>query len=276
MCNHTKASNPSFWHQHLGHPSAKVTPLFNSSCFWNKACNTNKCLICPLAKQTRLPFPSSSITTESSFDLIHIDIWGGYKVASISGAKYFLTIVDDYTRCTWIYLMKYKSDAGNLLVNFVNMAENQFNSKVKIIRSDNGPEFRLETFYAQKGIIHQTSCINTPQQNGVAERKHKHLLNMACALLIQAGLPHHFWGDAILTSAYLINCTPTPLLQGKTPYEKLFNKVPNYSYLWVFGCLYFVSTHAQNRSKFDPRASHCIFLGYSREVCVRKKGICSE
>jgi len=239
-CNHAKTSNPSLWHQHLGHPSTKVSPLFPkvNSCF------NDKCLIFPLAKQTRLSFSSSSITTTSSFDLIHVDIWGGYKIPSISGAKYFLTIIDDHTRYTWIYLMKHKSDTRDFLVNFINMAENQLDSKVKMIRSYNGLQFKLESFYAHKGIIHQTSCINTLQQNGIAERKHRHLLNMARALFLQAGLPYQFWGDAILASAYLINRSPTPILHGKTPYEKLFNIVPNYSHLRVFGYLCFVSTHA--------------------------------
>lgn len=233
-------------------------------CFQHKSCDSNKCVICPLAKQTRAPFSLSSISTKSCFELIHVDIFGGgvYHVPSIFGAKYFLTIVDDYSKSTWIYLMKRKSDTQQLLVQFIHLVETQFDTKVKMIQSDNGPEFKLDNFYSTQGIIHQTSCVHTPQQNGVAEHKHRHLLNVARALLFQANMPKRFWGDAILASAYLINRTPTPLLQGKTPYEKLFHKAPNYSHLRVFGCLCFASTHAHKPSKFDPCARRCVFLGY--------------
>lgn len=140
-------------------------------------------MVCPLAKHTRLQFPLSSI---SSFELIHVDIWGGYRTASISGSHYFWTIVDDYTRCTWVYLMHYKSETCHLLKSFIQLVETQYSSKVKILRSDNGQEFDMPTYYSEKGIVHQTSCVSTPQQNGVAERKHRHLLNVALALLFQA------------------------------------------------------------------------------------------
>lgn len=107
-CNSVQTLASSLWHQRLGHPSNKVFQLFPF--VKNKSCNTDKCLICPLAKQTRSPFPLSFISSKVCFDLIHVDIWGGYKIASLSGAKYFLTIVDDFTRSTWVNLMKHKSD----------------------------------------------------------------------------------------------------------------------------------------------------------------------
>ena len=113
-------------------------------------------------------------------------------ITSLSSVRYFLTIVDDHSKSTWIYLMKHKSYTGNILINFINMVETQFDSKMKTIRCDNGPEFRLENFQVQRAIVYQTSCINTAQQNGVVKRKHRHLLNMEHVFLIQAGFPNYF------------------------------------------------------------------------------------
>lgn len=162
-CNSVHTHNPNLWHQRLGHPLSKISTSFSFSL--NKFCNTDKCSICPLAKQTRLFFPLSSISSESRFDLIHVNIWvwGVYHEPTFSGAKYSLTIVDDYTRSIWVYLMKHKSETLTLLISFIHMVDNQFRTKVKIVDSDNGLEFKLGDFYAIKGIIHQSSCINIPQ-----------------------------------------------------------------------------------------------------------------
>ncbi|KAM2714488.1 hypothetical protein EV2_044230 [Malus domestica] len=256
------SSSSQLWHQRLGHLS-NTTLRHLSTCIKNlNFCSIDDCLICPLAKQTRAPFPLSSITTKAPFELIHVDIWGGYHVPTITGAQYFLTIVDDFSRCTWVYLMNHKSDARSYLITFIHLVETQFSTRVKVLRSDNGPEFLMTQFFSDKGILHQTSCVSTPQQNGVAERKHRHLLNVARALLFQSHLPKKFWGDAILTATYLINRTPTPLLQGKSPYEILHHKQPAYAHLRVFGCLCFSSTHHHRPTKFDARATRCLFLGY--------------
>ena len=158
--------------------------------------------------------------------------------------------------------MKYKSKASSMIQSFYNLILSQFNLPIRVIRSDNGPEFALNSFYASKGIMHQLSCVETPQQNLVVERKHQHLLTMARALRFQANLPLKFWGDCVLTAAYLINRTPSPLLQNITPYEKLLDHSPSYGHLRIFGCLCFVSTLSRDGTKFDVRAKPCMFIGY--------------
>ena len=111
------------------------------------------------------------------------------------------------------------------------------------------------------------SCIKTPQQNSVVQRKHQHLLNVAHALRFQAYLPFKFWGDCILTSAHIINRIPTSNLSIKSPYELLFSKAPPYHHLKVFGYLFFFSSNLlSNRTKFDARSVPCLFLGYPHGI----------
>ena len=203
------------------------------------------------------------------FELIHVDLWGPYRTPSHSGARYFLTIVDDYSRGVWLYLLTTKSEAPEQLKKFCALTERQFNTKIKRIRSDNGIEFLcLTEYFLTNGIIHETSCVATPQQNARAERKHRHILNVARALRFQASLPIEFWGECVLTAAYLINRTPSSVLDFATPFERLFNKVPTYDHIRVFGSLCYA--HDQNKSgdKFASRSKRCVFVGYPYE----KKG----
>ena len=198
---------------------------------------------------------------DSSFDLVHMDVWGLFFVPTSVGHRYFLTLVDDATKATWLFLMKAKSEVKALIVSFYNMLLTQFNVKIKCFRSDNALEFKLSNFYSTNNVIHQTSCVYIPQQNSVVERKHQHILSIGRALQIQSNLPLSFWGDCVLTAVHIINRLSSPLLQHKNPYELLFGKVP-YSHLRVFGCLCFATAIDPKSSKFSPRARKCVFISY--------------
>jgi len=132
----------------------------------------------------------------------------------------------------------------------------------KFIRSNNGPEFLLPDFYASKGIIHQRSCVETPEQNGRVERKHQHILNVGRALLFQSKLPNIFWCYAVLHSVFLTNRVSTPLLKNKSPYQVLYDYLPDIHSFKVFGCLCYASTLQAHRTKLQSRAKKYIFLGY--------------
>lgn len=187
------------------------------------------------------------------------------NIVSLTSARFFLTVVDDFTHCVWTFLMKSKTQTCQILTNFLSYIATQFNSQVKVVRTDNGSEFLstiCQTLFTSHGIVHQHSCPYTPQQNDVVEHKHHHLIQVARALLHHAGLPHHFWGEAVLTTTFLINRLPSSLLQWRTPYFLLTHTEPDFSFLKVFGCLCFATNLHPTKKKFDSRVVKSIFLGY--------------
>ena len=135
------------WHQRLGHPSTAPLQALSKTVREVIFNFQHVCDICPLAKQTHLPFSHSSISSNAPFDLILCDIWGPHKFQSHFGARYFLTIVDDFSRFTWIHLMSFKSKTQSLLKSFFSWAKTQFHCDVKVILTDNGSEFIYMRFF---------------------------------------------------------------------------------------------------------------------------------
>ncbi|KAF5799967.1 putative RNA-directed DNA polymerase [Helianthus annuus] len=258
-------NNNNLWHSRLGHPADQVLSILKSDIGITENAKHNPCEVCHRAKQVRVPFPLSEHKTKQLGDIIHLDVWGPYKITSKDGFKYFLTVVDDYTRAVWCYLLKSKLEVFENIEKFYELVLTQFKKKIKVFRSDNGTEFvnnKMETFCNQKGVLHQTSCSYTPQQNGVVERKHRHLLNLARSLLFQSGVPLNFWSECILTAVYIINRLPSSVLLGKSPYELMFGFKPSYSHLRTFGCLCF-STILNDLDKLSFNAEKCVLIGYS-------------
>ncbi|BBG97094.1 transposable element gene [Prunus dulcis] len=142
------------------------------------------------------------------------------------------------------------------------LAKTQFSAHIKILRSDNGD------FLQTHGIISQRSCPSTPQQNGVAERKNRHLLDVVRTLLLESSTPSRFWCEALSTDVHLINRLPSPTLHHNSPFTKLFGRPPSYSNLRTFGCVCYVHLPAHERTKLMAQSIQCAFLGYS----VHQKG----
>ena len=227
------------------------------------------CESCQFAKHHHI---SSSLRVNkranAPFALVHSDVWGSCPVTSKTGFRYFVTFVDDYSRMTWLYLMKSRSELFSNFSAFCAEIHTQFNVPIQILRSDNAKEYMSETFQRymiKHGILHQTSYVDTSSQNGVAKRKNRHLLETIRALLFQMQVPKYFWADAVSTACFLINRMPSSVLSGETPFHVLFPKKTLFPIEpRIFGCTCFVRDVRPQVTKLDPKSLKCIFLGYSR------------
>jgi transposase InsO family protein len=199
------------WHKRLGHPSFGYLKRLYPSLFSDCEDKNFDCETCIRAKSHRVSFPSSLNKSTNPFDLVHSDVWGPSPVNSSVGNRWFVLFIDNCTRMTWLYVLKTKSEVSRVFKSFFNMVQNQFNQNINFLRSDNGGEFvnyTLREFFHSKGIIHETSCVGTPQQNGVAERKNRHILETARSMLLEYEVPQVYWDHAVAAAVYLINRMP--------------------------------------------------------------------
>jgi Integrase core domain/GAG-pre-integrase domain len=160
----------TLWHKRIGHPSDKILKCI----FYFKTLDCSNCELCKLGKHTKLPFSLSKCKSKKLFKLIHSDVWGPVPVESFNGFKYFVIFIDNFSKTTWLYLLKNKSEVFSQFVNFCKFVENQYDTKINTFRSDNGTEFvnyNFTNFFKEKGILHQTTCVYTPEQNEVSEQK---------------------------------------------------------------------------------------------------------
>jgi transposase InsO family protein len=221
------------------------------------------CDACEYGKHTRSIYVSKGHRSISPFMLIHSDVWT-CSIISISRMKYFVTFIDCYSRMTWIYLMKQKNEVLKCFRDFCSLVENQYDARIKLLRTDNGTKYvnnEFQNYLSAQGILHQTTCPDTPPQNGIAKRKNRHILEIARSLMFTMNVPKFLWSEAVMTAVYLINRTPSRLLGWKTPYEMLRGVNEFVIPPKVFGCTCFVRDHRPSVGKLDPRAVKCIFVG---------------
>lgn len=268
------ATDLNTWHKRMGHlnmDDVKRLPLCAEGVnICNKEVNT-VCIPCCKAKQTRLPFPNSGSRANGLLEIIHTDLCGPMETPSAGGGKYFITFTDDFSRKVHVYFLKNKMDIKSVFKKFKEEVENELERKIKTLRSDNGKEFcnkDFSDFLAASGIKHQTSSPYTPEQNGLAERMNRSLVERAKSMLFEAKLQKSFWAEAVATAAYVINRSPSRVLAEVTPFEKWTGKKPNLSHLKIFGTKAMVHVPKQNRQKWDSKSRELIFVGY----CDNTKG----
>ena len=193
-------------------------------------------------------------------------MWGPSPIASFTGFTYYMLLIDDYTRYSWLIPLKLKSDAYQRISEFKTFVLNQFKSNIKTFRSDCGGQFLnklMTNMFREFGIINETSCPYTPQQNGLVERKHAHIVETTITLLQQSKMPIKFWLEAMNASMYLLNILPHSSLRFHTPYESLYQQSFDYLQLRTFGCSCFPYLRHYNDNKLQPRSKLCVFIGYS-------------
>ena len=183
-------------------------------------CQARKAMRLPFGKAKRACFP---------LELIHYDICGPMNVRARHGAQYFITFIDDFTRFGHVYLISHRSEALDCFKIYNTLVENQLNTKIKSLRTDRGHEYLFDLFKAycaEKGMARQLTIPYTPQQNGVAKRRNMTLLDMVRSMMAKEKLPISFWGDALMTAAYILNRVPSKFVPS-TPYEVWKGAMPD-------------------------------------------------
>ncbi|KAH9698504.1 Integrase catalytic domain-containing protein [Citrus sinensis] len=225
------------------------------------------CEACQFEKQIKTSFKNKNhISTSKPLELLHIDLFGPSRYASLNGKYYAFVIVDDYSRYTWVLFLANKDDALDAFKVLCKKLQNEKGHGIVCIRSDHGGEFEnhaFESFCNNLGIEHQFSSPRTPQQNGVVERKNRSIQEMARTMLNENALPKYFWAEAVNTACYVLNRVLIRPNLNKTPYELWKDRKPNIGYFKVFGCKCFVLNTKDNLGKFDSKSDVGIFLGYS-------------
>ncbi|CAL9022249.1 unnamed protein product [Prunus brigantina] len=260
----------SIWHHRLGHPTNEVVQsMLKASglqCASDSSNSNPLCSACLQGKMHRLPFPVRHSRSEIPFHTVHSDVWGPSHYKSVEGYRYFVSFLDECTGYLWVYPLFNKSEVFSKFLQFHALIQNQFSAAIKCFQSDGGGEFLSKVFtyfLASKGIVHRLSCPYTPQQNGLAERKNRHIIETTITLLTAAALPGQFWFHSTAHAVYLINRMPSYVLHNQSPYFRLFGHHPDLASLRIFGTAVYPYMRHYNVHKLQPRTTQCVFLGYS-------------
>ncbi|KAJ9567318.1 hypothetical protein OSB04_003284 [Centaurea solstitialis] len=274
VCLFSKATKGEswLWHRRFSHQNfSDISKLANGGLVKGLPKLTfDRDSLCPACQMGKMKRSSHKSKTESScqspLEMIHMDLCGPMRIQSISGKKYILVMVDEYSRYTWLEFLRMKSEAPELIIKFIKRIQVLLQLPVRKIRSDNGTEFKnatLDAYLTSVGISHNFSGAYTPQQNGVVERRNRTLVEAARTMLAYSGLSLTFWAEAVSTACFTQNRTIITKRFQKTPYHIINRRVPNVKFFHVFGCRCYILNNRDNLGKFDKKADEGYFLGYS-------------
>ncbi|MBW0535465.1 hypothetical protein O181_075180 [Austropuccinia psidii MF-1] len=256
------------WHHRLGHPSNQAVKTLGLPPL-SAACET-----CMLGKSTLLPFSSSFEKVDQPLECVHVDLVGPITPESISGFRYFLTIVDQFTSFKTVRFLKTKSEAFNEFLEWKTHAENLHSLKIKKLVSDKGGEFENKSFSklaTSCGFVHVFAPTSTPEHNGFAERANRTILDKARCLLLTSNLPRSYWAEAVNTASFLSNLVPTPSRDNLSPFSLWSSKPSRIKRLRTFGCKAFILIHKNKREwKLSPTSEEGILLGFVNDNSAYK------
>ena len=273
-CLHVDVANKEeLWHHRYGHLNNKDLQLLRSKEMVTGLPDIGQlkvtCEACVKGKHHRVSFPKrSKLRATEKLQLIHSDLCGPITPPSHSQKRYLISFIDDFSRKTWIYFVTEKSEAFYTFKEFKAFVEKQSGSFIRCLRTDRGGEYNsteFKEFCKEHGIKRQLTTAYTPQQNGVAERKNRTIMNMVRAILSEKEVPKSFWADAVQWANHVLNRSPTTILRDMTPEEAWSGSKPSVEHFRVFGSIGFVHIPDVKRTKLDDNSVKCVMIGYNSE-----------
>nr|GFA39266.1 retrovirus-related Pol polyprotein from transposon TNT 1-94 [Tanacetum cinerariifolium] len=268
------SSQAWLWHRRLSHLNFDTINLLSKNDIVVglpklKFIKDHLCSSCELGKAKRKSFHTKLTPSSKQWlQLLHIDLCGPMRVASINGKIYVLVIVDDYFRYTWTHFLRSKDETPEVLIDFLRLVQRGLQAQVRVVRTDKGTEFlnqTLHAYFAAEGILHQTSVARTPEQNGIVERRNRTFVEAARTMISTDKVPLFFWAEAIATTCFTQNRSLVIPRHEKTPYHIINDQKPLVKFFYIFDSLCYIVRDGENLDKMKEKGDECIFVGYSTQ-----------
>ena len=271
--NIVEKNKERLWHQRYGHiGEQKLQRMASGELVRHLNYNSSKsigfCETCIGGKHHRTPFDSSKTQSTELLELVHSDICGKISEKTLGGGQYFLTFTDDKSRYSWVFILRSKDQVFDRFQEWKAQVEKSSQRKIQTIRTNNGGEYtstKFETYLKSEGIRHELTVPKTPEQNGVAERLNRTLVEMSRSMLIDAKLPKAFWAEAVSIAVYLKNRSPSKSLYNMTPYEAWHGSKSVASNLRVSGVMPMHTFRRTNARSSIPRHASAFYWGTAKK-----------